>query len=80
MLKSEIKFINIKKPRKKVKSYSSINSKTMGKLLKRYKLTTRAKEEILKAAQKRSTHHSILRRLATKIEFKESIANKNKHL
>ena len=59
-----------------MKSYSSINSKTPGKFLKRYKLTTRVKEEILKAAQKRSTPHFILSRLTRKIEFKESIKNK----
>ena len=63
-----------------MKSYSSINSKTLGKLLKTYKLTSRGREEILKAAHKRSTHHSILSRLARKIEFKESITNKNKQL
>ena len=61
-----------------MKSYSSINSKTLWKLLKRYKLTTRGKKEIIKAAQKRSTHYSNLKRLARKIVFKESITNKNK--
>ena len=35
-----------------MKKYSSINSKTLGKLLKRYKLTTRGKKKISKAAQK----------------------------
>ena len=59
-------------------SYSSINSKTLGKLLKRYKLTARGKKEILKAAKIRSTTWSGLNRLARKIEFKESIKNKNK--
>ena len=63
-----------------MKSFSSINSKTLWKLLKRYKLTPREKEEILKTVQKKSTHHSILIRLARKIEFKESITNKNKQL
>ena len=61
-----------------MKSYSSINSKTLGKLLKRYKLTARGKEEILKAAKIRSTNWSGFNRLARKIEFKESITNKNK--
>ena len=61
-----------------MKSYISINSKKLGKLLKRYKLITRGKEEILKAAKIRSTTWSGLNRLARKIEFKESITNKNK--
>ena len=61
-----------------MKSYSSINLKTLGKLLKRYKLKIRVKEEILKAVQKRSTLHSVLIKLARKIEFKEQIGNKNK--
>ena len=63
-----------------MKSYNSINSKTLGKLLKRYKLKKRGKQEILKAAQKRSSNHSILISLARKIEFKNSITNKNKQL
>ena len=61
----------------KVKSYSFLNSKNLGKLLKRYKLTTRGKEEILKVVKIRSTTWSSLNRLARKIEFKESITNKN---
>ena len=61
-----------------MKSYNSINSKTPGKLLKRFKLTTRGKEEILKASKTRSTTWSGLNRLARKIMFKESITNKNK--
>ena len=63
-----------------MKSYSSINSKTIGKLLKRIILKTKGKEEILRAAQKRSKDHSILSRLAIKIELKELIRNKNKQL
>ena len=61
-----------------MKSYSSINSKTLEKLLKRYKLTARGKQEIIKAAQKRSKTFSGLNKLARKIEFKESITNKSK--
>ena len=63
-----------------MKSDSSINSKALSKLLMRYKLTKRGNEEILKAAKIRSTTWSGLNRLARKIEFKESIANKNKQL
>ena len=58
----------------------SIKSKILGKLFKRYKLTTRGKQEIIKTAKIRSTTWSGLNRLARKIEFKESIANKNKQL
>ena len=54
----------------------SINSISLGKLLKRYKLTLKGKQEIIKAAQKKYTTWSSLNRLARKIEFKES--NKNK--
>ena len=61
-----------------MKSYSFINSKTLGKLLKRYKLTTRGKQEIVKTAQIRSATCSGLNRLARKIRFKESTINKNK--
>ena len=59
-----------------MKSDSSINSKALGKLLKRYKLTTRGKQEILKTAKIRFTTWSGLNRLARKIKFKESIINK----
>ena len=58
----------------------SIKSKILGKLFKRYKLTKRGKQEIIKTAKIRSTTWSGLNRLARKIEFKESIANKNKQL
>ena len=49
-----------------------INSIALGKLLKRYKLTSKGKQEIIKAAQKRYSTWSSLNRLARKIEFKES--------
>ena len=58
----------------------SMNSIILGKLLKRYKLTSKGKHEILKAAQKRSTTYAALNRLSRKIEFKDSISNKNKQL
>ena len=59
----------------------SIKSKILGKLFKRYKLTKRGKQEIIKTTKKiRSTTWSGLNRLVRKIEFKESIANKNKQL
>ena len=57
-------------------TFISINSITLGKLFKKYKLTSKGKQEIIKAAQKRYSTWSSLNRLARKIEFKES--NKNK--
>ena len=54
----------------------SINSISLGKLLKRYKLTLKGKQEIIKAAQKRYLTWSGLNRLARKNEFKESKKNK----
>ena len=63
-----------------MKSCSSIYSKTLGKFLKRYKLTKREKEGILKVVQKRPTLHFVLSGLARIIKLKVSIANKNKRL
>ena len=54
----------------------SINSIALGKLLKRYKLTSKGKQEIIKAAQEKYLAWSGLNRLARKIQFKNS--NKNK--
>ena len=56
----------------------SINSIALGKLLKRYKLTSQRKREIIKAAQKKYSTWSGLNRLARKIVFKESNIIKNK--
>ena len=56
----------------------SIKSIALGKLLKRYKLTSKGKQEIIKAAQKKYSTWSGLNRLARKIVFKESNIIKNK--
>jgi len=56
----------------------SINSIVLGKLLKRYKLTSKGKQEIIKTAQKKYSTWSSLNRLARKIVFKESNIDKNK--
>ena len=58
----------------------SINSIALGKLLKRYKLTLKGKQEIIKAAQKKYSTWSSLNRLARKILFKESSITTNKQL
>ena len=56
----------------------SINSIALGKLLKRYKLISKGKQEIIKAAQKKYSTWSGLNRLARKIMFKESKIITNK--
>ena len=56
----------------------SINSIVLVKLFKKYKLTSKGKQEIIKAAQQRYSTLSGLNRLARKILFKESSINKNK--
>ena len=61
-----------------MKSDSSINSIALGKLFKRYILTTRGKQEIIKVAQKKYSTWSGLNRLARKIMFKESKITTNK--
>ena len=58
----------------------SINSIALGKLLKRYKLTSKGKQEIIKAAQKKYSTWSGLNRLAREIVFKESKITANKQL
>ena len=55
----------------------SIKSKILGKLFKRYKLTKRGEQEIIKTAKIRSTTWSGLNRLARKIKFKDSNIKKN---
>ncbi len=56
----------------------SINSIALGKLLKRYKLTSKGKQEIFKAAQKKYSKCSGLNRLARKIVLTKSNITKNK--
>ncbi len=55
----------------------SINSIALGKLLKRYKLTSKGKQEIIKAAQKKYSTWSGLNRLLRKIVFTESNISSN---
>ncbi len=58
----------------------SLNSIALTKLLKRYKLTSKGRQEIIKAAQKKYSTWSSLNRLARKIQFKVSNINKNMYL
>ncbi len=59
-------------------TYISINLIALGKLLKIYKVTSKGKQEIIKAAQKKYSKWSDLNRLARKILFKESNFTTNK--
>ena len=59
-------------------TYISLNSIAVGKLLKRYKLTSKGKQEIIKVSQKKYSTWSGLNRLARKIMFKESKVTTNK--
>ena len=52
----------------------SANSIKLGKLLKRFKLTPRNKQKIIKEAQKDYSTWSSLERLARDLEFKNSIS------
>ena len=56
-------------------TYIYINSIALRKLLNRYKLKLRVKQEIIKSAQKKSLTWTDLNRLARKIEFKDSYIN-----
>ncbi len=56
----------------------SINSIALAKLLKRYKLTSKGEQEIIKAAQKKYSTWPGLNRLAREIVFKESNVTTNK--
>ena len=55
---------------------NSANSVKLGKLLKRFKLTPKNKQRIIKQAQKDYSTWSILERLAINIEFKNSVVQK----
>ena len=61
-------------------SYIFINLKTLGNLFNKYKLTKRGKEEIIKAVQNGSKTCFGLNKQIRKLDFKEIIQNKNKHL
>ena len=54
---------------------NSINSIALGKLLKRYNLTPKNKQQVILLAQRKTATWSTLHRLARKLEFKQSVAN-----
>ena len=53
---------------------NSANSIKLGKILKRFKLTTKNKQKIIQEAQKDYSTWSSLERLARNLEFKNSVA------
>ena len=54
---------------------NSINSIALGKLLKKYNLTSKNKQKVILLAQRKTATWSGLNRLARKLEFKQSVAN-----
>ena len=54
---------------------NSINSIALGKLLKKYNLTPKNKQQVILLAQRKTATWSALHRLARKLEFKQSLAN-----
>ena len=57
-----------------------IDSITLGKLLKRYKSSSRGKKVIIKATQKRFSTWYGMNRLAGRLDFKNSNKYKNQYL
>ena len=55
---------------------NSDNSIRLGRLLKRFKLTPKNKQKIIKAAQEDYSTWSSIERLAKNLEFKNSITDK----
>ena len=55
---------------------NSINSLALGKLLKKYNLTPKNKQQLVLLAQRKTATWSGLYRLARKLEFNQSGVNK----
>ena len=55
---------------------NSINSIALGKLLKKYNLTPKNKQQLILLTQRKPLTWSGLYRLARKLEFNQSVANK----
>ena len=55
---------------------NSDNSIRLGRLLKRFKLTPKNKQKIIKEAQKDYSTWSTIEKLARKLEFKNSMVDK----
>ena len=54
---------------------NSINSIALGKLLKKYNLTPKNKQQVILLAQRKTATWSALHRLARKLEFKQSVVD-----
>ena len=54
---------------------NSINSLALGKLLKKYNLTPKNKQQVILLAQRKTATWSGLHRLARKLEFKQSFVD-----
>jgi len=54
---------------------NSINSLALGKLLKKYNLTPKNKQQVILLAQRKTATWSALHRLSRKLEYKQSVAN-----
>ena len=54
---------------------NSINSVALRKLLKKYNLTPKNKQQVILLAQRKTATWSALHRLARKLEFKDTVAN-----
>ena len=54
---------------------NSINSIALGKLLKKYNLTPKNKQQVILLAQRKTSTWSGLHRLARKLEFKQSLVD-----
>ena len=52
---------------------NSINSIALGKLLKKYNLTPKNKQQVILLAQRKTATWSGLHRLARRLEFKQSV-------
>ena len=54
---------------------NSSNSIALGKLLKKYNLTPKNKQQVILLAQRKTATWSGLHKLARKLEFKHTVAN-----
>ena len=52
---------------------NSINSIALGKLLKKYNLLPKNKQQVILLAQRKTATWSAIHRLARKLEFKQSV-------
>ena len=55
---------------------NSINSIALGKLLKKYNLTPKNKQQVILLAQRKTATWSAIHRFARKLEFKQSVLDK----